>query len=72
MYDPTRYTRGVRQPVARSIRVSVFELDVDDTAPERVSLRDEQGARSFVTEDGGRSWSRPEAHQRSAMLPPIP
>lgn len=72
LFDPTRYTRSVRQPVARAIRVSVFEIDVDDATPERLALRDEHGARSFVTRDGGRSWDRIDGHQRSSTTPPIP
>ncbi|MFO0556809.1 MAG: hypothetical protein U0269_02200 [Polyangiales bacterium] len=73
MFDPSRYTRSVRRPAARSIRVSVFEIDVDDTSPETVALRDEHGSRSFVTSDGGRSWDRVDPrHHRSSTTPPIP
>lgn len=72
MFDPSRFTRGARRAAARTIQVSMFEIDVDDARPERVLLRDSQGAHSFVTEDGGRSWNRGDAHQRSSTLPPNP
>lgn len=78
MFNPlnaARYARDVRRTIeARSVKVSVFELDVDDSQPERVLLRDESGSKQFVTEDGGRSWSRIDAsdHQRSSMRPPRP
>jgi hypothetical protein len=72
-----RFVRDVRRPShARSVSVSVFELEVDDTRPERVALTDERGSKHFVTEDGGRSWLRIEDglqdHQRSSIRPPRP
>jgi hypothetical protein len=73
LFDPSRYTRNIRRHAARSIRVTVFEIDVDDASPETVALRDEHGSRSFVTTDGGRSWDRVDAHHhRSSTTPPIP
>ncbi|MBL8682972.1 MAG: hypothetical protein JNK05_27645 [Myxococcales bacterium] len=78
MFNPlnaARYVRDVRRTSdARSVTVSVFEIDVDDARPERVCLRDERGSKQFVTEDGGRSWAPVEAvdHQRSSTRPPRP
>jgi hypothetical protein len=66
VFDPARYTQGVRRSSApRSIRVSIYELDEDRESPERLVLRDESGANRFVTTDGGRSW------QGSRALPQV-
>ncbi|MDP3276541.1 MAG: hypothetical protein Q8Q09_15190 [Deltaproteobacteria bacterium] len=56
-------------PVAprRQVQVSLFEIHEDDRSPKLVEARVSEDGPTFVSQDGGRSWSTEDLGRFTAL-----